>query len=69
MGRRETYEDEMLVAMLIEIDEKYGDLSIEILKKAHKESPDKFPTYKTFERRLGGIKKIKYMPQLFKNSA
>lgn len=67
MGRRETYYEEDLIAMLVEIDAKYGDLTIEFLKQAHIESPDKFPTYKTFERRFGGIKKIKYLPQLFKN--
>jgi len=67
MGRREEYQEEDLVAMLKEIDKKYGDLTIGTLKQAHLEDPEKFPTYKTFERRLGGIKKIKYMPELFKD--
>ena len=67
MGRRETFEEEELIAMLKAIDEKYGDITIGTLKQAHKEDPNKFPAYKTFERRLGGIKKIKYMPQLFKD--
>ncbi len=67
MGRREEYEEEDLIVMLTEIDTRYGDLTIETLKRAHIEFPDKFPTYKTFERRLGGIKKIKYMPQFFKD--
>jgi hypothetical protein len=67
MGRREDYEEEQLLVMLAEIDVKYGDLTVEILKQAHRESPEKFPAYKTFERRLGGIKKIRYMPQFFKD--
>lgn len=66
MGRKEIYEEEDLVALLTEIDKHYGDLTIDTLKQAHKEFPEKYPACKTFERRFGGIKKIKYMPQLFK---
>ena len=66
MGRKEIYEERDLVILLAEIDVKYGDLTIDILKQAHREAPDRFPSYKTFERRLGGIKKIRYMKEFFK---
>jgi hypothetical protein len=67
MGRKEEYEEEDLIALLLEIDQHYGDITIATLKQAHLDLPDKFPNYKTFERRLGGIKKIRYRPELFKD--
>lgn len=51
-------EDEELMLLLYEIKQVYGDINIDCLKKAHKDDPFKFPSYKTFERRFGGVKQI-----------
>jgi len=59
MGRHASYNDEQLKEKLRKISEVYGSVSVESLKKASKEDPKTFPSYKMFERRFGGIKSIK----------
>ncbi len=59
MARHEDYDVEKLKNLLKEINTVYGGVSIENLKKANVEHPEKFPSYKTYERKLGGIKNIK----------
>ena len=59
MARHEEWEVEKLKVLLIEIKNKYGVLSLETLKKAHENEPFRFPSYKTFERKLGNISRIK----------
>ena len=57
--RHEEYDELKLKIIVKEIEKLYGEISLEILKKASKEHPEKYPSYKTFERKLGGIKNIK----------
>ena len=59
MGRHAEFNDEELKEKLKQISSKYGSLSVDSLKKASKEDPKNFPSYKMFERRFGGIKNIK----------
>lgn len=58
MGRHEKWDIERLKVLLYEIKIKYGVLSLETLKKAHESEPFRFPSYKTFERKLGNIRQI-----------
>lgn len=53
------FEEMKLRQFVKEIQQIYGVLSIETLKKASLDYPEKYPSYKTFERKLGGIKNIK----------
>lgn len=57
--RHEEFEESKLKAIVKEIQQNYGVLSIETMKRANQENPGKYPSYKTFERKLGGIKNIK----------
>ena len=59
MGRHAEYSDEQLKGILQLISVKYGSISVDSLKKASKDKPTDFPSYKMFERRFGGIKNIK----------
>ncbi len=59
MSRHEDFDENKLKGLIKEIRQLYGVLSIETLKRASEEHPNKFPSYKTFERKLGGIKNIK----------
>lgn len=59
MSRYEEYDELKLKSLIKDIKQFYGVLSFETLKKASKEHPEKYPSYKTFERKLGGIKNIK----------
>lgn len=59
MSRHEDWDEIKLKDLIKEIKQLYGVLSIETLHKASQEHPDKFPSCKTFERKLGGIKNIK----------
>lgn len=59
MSRHEDFDENKLKSLIKEIRQLYGSLSIEVLNRAFKEHPNKFPSYKTFERKLGGIKNIK----------
>ena len=61
MGRHEEWEEAKLKVLIGEIKQKYGVLSLETLKKAHESEPLRFPSYKTFERKLGNISIIKNM--------
>ena len=54
----EQLDEEDLVSLLKEIKNKYGNISIKSLKQAHIDNPSKYPSYKTFERKLGGVKNI-----------
>ena len=56
MGRLNMFTDEELLEILAKIEVEYGFLGIETLQKAHKEKPFEYPSYKMFERRLGGFK-------------
>jgi hypothetical protein len=58
MGRHETFETRQLEVLLGEIKEKYGVLSLETLKRANLEDPQRIPSYKTFIRKLGGIRTL-----------
>lgn len=57
--RHEQFDENKLKTLVKEIKQIYGDMSIVVLKKASEEHPEKYPSYKTFERKLGGIKNIK----------
>lgn len=57
--RHEEYDELKLKNFAKEIRQEYGVMSLEVLKKASIEHPEKYPSYKTFERKLGGIKNIK----------
>jgi len=59
VSRYEEYDELKLKKLIKEIEQLYGILSIETLRKASSEYPEKYPSYKTFERKLGGIKNIK----------
>lgn len=59
MSRYEEYDELKMKQLVKEIRQLYNGLSLEILKKASVEHPEKYPSYKTFERKLGGIKNIK----------
>ena len=59
MGRHETFEIESLRVSLVEIKTKYGEISVQTIKKAHLNEPFRFPSYKTFQRRMGNIDKIR----------
>ncbi len=59
MSRHEEYDELKLKNLIKEIAQLYGGMSVAILKRASTEHPEKYPSYKTFERKLGGIKNIK----------
>lgn len=56
MGRPKIFKDEELLELLAQIEVQYGFLGVETLQKAHAEKPFEFPSYKMFERRLGGFR-------------
>jgi hypothetical protein len=58
MGRPKTYTDEELIALLANIHIKYGYIGVDTMQKAYADAPFEFPSYKMFERRLGGMKNI-----------
>jgi hypothetical protein len=76
MGRPKTYTIDELIETLASIEKKYGYIGIDTMKKARDDDPFTFPSYKMFERRLGGMKiiadpefrKTKIMPLLDKKS-
>ena len=57
--RHEEYDENKMKAFIKEIQQIYGSLSVEVINRANAENPRKYPSYKTFERKLGGIKNIK----------
>ncbi len=57
--RHVIFDVEKIKAMLKEIKQVYGGISISILKQANIEHPEKYPSYKTVERKLGALKNIK----------
>ena len=57
--RHEEYDELKLKSLVKEIQQLYGSVSIDTMKRASTEHPEKYPSYKTFERKLGGIKNIK----------
>ena len=56
MGRPKIFKDEELYTILAQIEVEYGFLGIVTLQQAHREKPFEFPSYKMFERRLGGFR-------------
>jgi len=59
MARPTTYKnDEELVEILAWIEHKYGYIGIDTMNKAAQEHPIEIPSYKMFERRLGGMRAI-----------
>ncbi len=55
MGRPRNYENEELIELLAHIENEYGFIDIANMKKAHQDDPYRFPSYKMFERRFGGM--------------
>jgi hypothetical protein len=76
MGRPKIFTQDELIEILAQIEKKYGYIGIDTMKKAREEDPFNFPSYKMFERRLGGMKiiaspefrKTKIAPLLDNNS-
>jgi len=59
MARPITYKkDDELVEILAWIEHEYGYIGIDTMNKAAREHPIEIPSYKMFERRLGGMSKI-----------
>jgi len=57
--RHQEWETTKLKSLVKEIQQSYGVLSLKTLQQANTDNPEKYPSYKTFERRLGGMKNIK----------
>jgi len=56
MARPRIFTDEELVEVLAKMEKTYGYIGIDTMQKAHNEEPFEYPSYKMFERRLGGMK-------------
>jgi hypothetical protein len=59
MSRHEDYDEKKLKSLVKEIQQRYVVLSLETFNRANSENPERFPVFKTFQRKLGGIKDIK----------
>jgi hypothetical protein len=58
MARPAAYQDEDLMILLYEINKRYGYVSVETMQMAHEDDPYRYPSYKMFERRFGGVRKM-----------
>ena len=56
--RHEEFEINSLKKLIKEIKQTYGSITLENLNKASIDNPNRIPSYKTFVRKLGSIKKI-----------
>jgi hypothetical protein len=68
MARHEEWSEKQLSDLLSEISNNQ-QITIGLLKKLALENPDKYPSYKTFMRKFGGLKKIKEKIKENKNGA
>jgi len=59
MSRHEDYDEKKLKELVKEIQQRYVVLSVDTFNRANTENPERFPVFKTFQRKLGGIKDIK----------
>jgi hypothetical protein len=58
MARPNVFTNDELVMILAKIEKIYGYIDLHTVNRAHSENPYEYPSYKIFERRLGGMKTI-----------